>query len=182
VTSAIVTPGPDSRIATKAESVRVEGYALAGGGRAVIRVDVSVDNGKTWTMATLQPSPSDAVEQYRRHWAWTRWQVRWCLACNALCLAAVTCLRKATDVLVHNTAIPAVLQFREPPACCRKAKPILQVDIPVRDSARQAGKLELVCKAVDDSYNVQPDSFGPIFNARGVLANAWHRVELPLGS
>jgi sulfite oxidase len=76
VMSAIVTPGPDSRIATKAESVRVEGYALAGGGRAVIRVDVSVDNGKTWTVATLQPSFSDAVEQYRRHWAWTRWQVR----------------------------------------------------------------------------------------------------------
>jgi sulfite oxidase len=44
------------------------------------------------------------------------------------------------------------------------------------------GKVHLVCKAVDDSYNVQPDTFKPIYNARGVLANAWHRVDVPVAS
>lgn len=53
----------------------------------------------------------------------------------------------------------------------------MQVDVPVPT----VGSVELVCKAVDDSYNVQPDTFGPIYNARGVLANAWHRVGVQVG-
>jgi hypothetical protein len=53
-----------------------------------------------------------------------------------------------------------------------------QVELPVPEGAEE--RVELVCKAVDDSYNVQPDTFGPIYNARGVLANAWHRVSVQL--
>lgn len=41
-------------------------------------------------------------------------------------------------------------------------------------------EVQLVCKAVDDSYNVQPESFEPIYNARGVLNNAWHRLNIKL--
>lgn len=41
-----------------------------------------------------------------------------------------------------------------------------------------AKKADIVCKAVDASYNVQPESFGPIWNARGVLSHAWHRVPV----
>ena len=41
---------------------------------------------------------------------------------------------------------------------------------------KPAGQVELVCKAVDSSYNVQPDSFQGIWNARGVLVNAWQRI------
>ncbi|CAM9947103.1 unnamed protein product [Bubo scandiacus] len=39
-------------------------------------------------------------------------------------------------------------------------------------------ELEIVCKAVDGSYNVQPDTVAPIWNLRGVLSNAWHRVRV----
>lgn len=39
-------------------------------------------------------------------------------------------------------------------------------------------ELELVCKAVDSSYNAQPDDFKGIYNARGVLVNAWQRVTV----
>lgn len=38
------------------EEVTVKGYALAGGGRAVVRVDVSADGGETWISADLKPT------------------------------------------------------------------------------------------------------------------------------
>lgn len=40
------------------------------------------------------------------------------------------------------------------------------------------GEVELVCKAVDVAYNVQPENFESIWNLRGVLGNAWHRVKI----
>lgn len=36
--------------------------------------------------------------------------------------------------------------------------------------------VELVCKAVDSAYNSQPDGVANIWNLRGLLNNAWHRV------
>ena len=39
-------------------------------------------------------------------------------------------------------------------------------------------RVELICKATDASYNVQPEQAAPIWNLRGVLANNWHRVGL----
>ena len=35
--------------------MKVRGYAYSGGGQAVIRVDVSIDGGETWTTAELEP-------------------------------------------------------------------------------------------------------------------------------
>ncbi|XP_004466142.1 sulfite oxidase, mitochondrial [Dasypus novemcinctus] len=99
--------------------VTVKGYAWSGGGRAVIRVDVSLDGGLTWQVAEL-----DGEEQPpRKAWAWRLWQ----------------------------------LQATVPPG---------------------QKELNIVCKAVDDSYNVQPDTVAPIWNLRGVLSNAWHRVHV----
>lgn len=37
---------------------------------------------------------------------------------------------------------------------------------------------EAVVKATDNSYNTQPEMHSSIFNARGNLANAWHRVRV----
>ncbi len=36
-------------------ALQVRGYAYSGGGHAIIRVDVSADNGRTWTTADLEP-------------------------------------------------------------------------------------------------------------------------------
>lgn len=36
-------------------ALQVRGYAYSGGGHAIIRVDVSADEGKTWTTAQLEP-------------------------------------------------------------------------------------------------------------------------------
>lgn len=40
------------------------------------------------------------------------------------------------------------------------------------------GKTELVCKAVDSAYNTQPERADSIWNLRGLLNNAWHRVDV----
>lgn len=39
-------------------------------------------------------------------------------------------------------------------------------------------KLDLVCKAVDSSHNVQPERIEGIWNLRGLLNNSWHRVSV----
>ncbi|KDO25847.1 hypothetical protein SPRG_08791 [Saprolegnia parasitica CBS 223.65] len=101
----------------------VKGYAWSGGGRNILRVDVSLDGGQTWQEATLAPEAT--AQRYNRAWAWTPWTL----------------------------------------------------DVDVADDTKE---LHIVCKAIDSSYNVQPDTIAPIWNMRGVLNNAWHRVHVPI--
>ena len=51
-------------------TVKATGWAWAGGGRNIVRVDVSGDDGKTWTTATLNDG---AKQKFGRAWAWTFW-------------------------------------------------------------------------------------------------------------
>ncbi|KAH9514890.1 hypothetical protein Btru_021275 [Bulinus truncatus] len=122
VTSAICEPIEGSNLDEDSESVIVKGYAYSGGGRGIIRVDVSSDGGKTWTEAKLKPNGQTPYTSY----AWTLWEA----------------------------------------------------DIPLPKDAK---KMTLVAKAVDVSYNVQPDSVEGVWNLRGVLNNAWHRVNVTVG-
>ncbi|XKL64794.1 hypothetical protein PGB90_004880 [Kerria lacca] len=39
-------------------------------------------------------------------------------------------------------------------------------------------KVEIWAKATDSNYNVQPESFANIWNLRGVLGNAYHRIKV----
>jgi sulfite oxidase len=57
--------------------------------------------------------------------------------------------------------------------------------VAVSDAARGGGggggeQVVLVCKAVDSSYQTQPERVESIWNLRGVLNNCWHRV--PVGA
>lgn len=65
VNAAVCEPGEDEE--SSAGPVSVRGYALAGGGRRVERVDVSQDGGETWTQA-------DLGEGAEEPWAWTFWE------------------------------------------------------------------------------------------------------------
>lgn len=38
--------------------------------------------------------------------------------------------------------------------------------------------VQLAVRAVDAQYNSQPDNVAPLWNLRGVLNNAWHRIEI----
>ncbi|KAJ2125454.1 hypothetical protein IW147_000803 [Coemansia sp. RSA 720] len=92
VQSAICRPAPGERLCVNRPYV-VRGYALSGGGRAVDRVEVSLDGGSTWaladvyTMHTRPGSESDskssdhsgvanARDWTAPHWAWVLWAFR----------------------------------------------------------------------------------------------------------
>ncbi|KAH7026976.1 Oxidoreductase, molybdopterin-binding domain-containing protein [Linnemannia elongata] len=92
------------------------GYAISGGGRAIYRVELSVDGGKNW-------EPVDKIEQTPdkisgMYWAWALWE------------------KKVPKILTTS---------------------------------------ELVVRAYDSSGNMQPEF--PIWNYRGVMNNAWFRVN-----
>ncbi len=55
------------------DSIVVEGYAYSGGGRRIVRVDVSSDGGRSWQQAELLPNEAKGAKS----WAWERW--RWVL-------------------------------------------------------------------------------------------------------
>ena len=108
---------PEEGASLNTNSVTMSGVAWSGGGRGIIRVDVSCDGGKTWQTADLLEGSNQTSG---RAWAWTLWT--------------------ATIQVPSN------------------------------------GEVELCCKAVDTSYNVQPDTSAPIWNVRGYLSTAWHRI------
>uniref|UniRef100_A0A8D0BJM4 Sulfite oxidase, mitochondrial n=1 Tax=Salvator merianae TaxID=96440 RepID=A0A8D0BJM4_SALMN len=117
IQSAITEPCQNASVSPG--ELTVKGYAWSGGGREVIRVDVSLDGGKSWKVAKL----TGEEQLPGRAWAWKLWQL--------------------------NTCVPAGTK-----------------------------ELNIVCKAVDTSYSVQPDTVKPIWNILGVLNNAWHRVRV----
>jgi sulfite oxidase len=76
VTSAITSPEPGTW-ATPGAELHVAGYAYSGAGRAIIRVDVSLDGGITWGQGTLQRATNgDSGQGTRsgRAWAWVQWR------------------------------------------------------------------------------------------------------------
>ena len=125
VQSVITVPAPHSKLPVD-EPLAVKGYAYSGGGRGIMRVDVSADGGKTWHTARLTDGSQQPADQA---WAWTFWEA----------------------------------------------------DLPVGSSA-PGSQLQLVCKATDVSYNVQPETIDGIWNLRGINNNSWHRVNVELTS
>ncbi|KAK1455915.1 hypothetical protein CMEL01_04675 [Colletotrichum melonis] len=105
------------------------GYAYSGGGRRIVRVDVSVDNGKTWDQAELLDEPGAPPKTGHKSWAWKRWR--------------------------YDGVIP----LGEPGEGTKKCTTLL-------------------VKATDEAYNSQPESYAAIYNQRGNLANAWHRLKV----
>ena len=102
----------------------MEGYAWSGGGRSVVRVDVSIDEGKQWHTAQLIDDYT--APSLNRRWAWTRWQAS------------------------------------------------VQPD----PAAAAAGEREVWVRAVDSSYNSQPENMDHIWNLRGVMAVAYHKIKI----
>ncbi|KAG5836307.1 hypothetical protein ANANG_G00253190 [Anguilla anguilla] len=143
VQSAITQPTEGGVVERSAEEVTVKGYAWSGGGREVVRVDVSLDGGRTWQVARLRGG----------RWRWRR-------------------MGRGGG----GGGGGAEERLPPPPPPGRAwAWKLWELTAPLPEDARE---LEIVCKAVDSSYNVQPDSVGPIWNLRGVLSNAWHRVRV----
>ncbi|KAF5270339.1 hypothetical protein FQR65_LT05527 [Abscondita terminalis] len=122
VISAICKPEALQKVQVIDGHILVQGYAWSGGGQKIIRVDLTIDCGNTWHVATLDHQDSREPPQ---HWAWTLWSAK----------------------------------------------------IPVTPKMKN---VEVWVKAVDSAYNTQPESFKNIWNLRGVLSNAYHRVPIEL--
>lgn len=110
VSSVICSPAAGASLA--AGPVTVRGWAYAGE-RRVERVDLSVDGGRSWTVADLAPE--------RSPWSWRLWTAR--------------------------------------------------VDL-------GPGDHELVCRAWDTAAQTQPESPAHVWNFKGYMNNAWHRVRV----
>lgn len=125
------------------------GYAYSGGGRAIIRVDISLDNGKSWSQAHLLPDCSaspvpNAISSSSSclghgAWTWRRWRFEGSVPFSTF---------SQTD------------DKREAEG----------------DERRKC--TTLVVKATDEAYNSQPESHAATWNVRGNLATAWHRVKV----
>ena len=118
--------------------VEVSGFAWSGGGRKVVRVDVSADDGATWHTATLKEGSEQESE---KAWAWTLWEA--------------------------TVPVGAILQAQQQAQQQGSGK-----------TTESKGPLRLVCRAVDESYNVQPDKPEALWNLRGILNNSWHRISV----
>merc|ERR1712070_742790 len=55
------------------EGIQVSGFAYAGGGRCVSKVEVSADGGKTWRQADIRDS---VIRPSGKQWAWTLWELQ----------------------------------------------------------------------------------------------------------
>ncbi|KAI4307322.1 hypothetical protein L6164_030524 [Bauhinia variegata] len=51
----------------------LRGYAYSGGGRKVTRVEVTLDGGETWHVATLDPP--EKPNKYGKYWCWCFWSL-----------------------------------------------------------------------------------------------------------
>ena len=63
---------PGSVVDISGGGVTVRGYAWSGGGRGILRVDVSVNGGWDWSVAQLH---CDSEQKPNRVWAWSLWEV-----------------------------------------------------------------------------------------------------------
>ena len=73
VQSAILCPSNKNNMVHTVEAgdiIPVKGYAYSGGGRGIVRVDISIDGGKTWKTAEL----TEKQQPMNRAWAWTFWE------------------------------------------------------------------------------------------------------------
>ncbi|WKY03715.1 hypothetical protein Q1695_005014 [Nippostrongylus brasiliensis] len=122
IQSAFCLPLPGAKVKRSEEFVEVAGYAWSGGGRGIVRVEVSADGGKTWQSASLEQDPEQDLDNM---WAWTFFRT----------------------------------SFKIP----QKAK-----------------EMEFVVKATDRAYNTQPETATGIWNVRGLLHNAWHKLRVQI--
>jgi len=137
------------------EPLTVRGYAYSGGGRGIIRVDVSIDGGRTWKSADLLEGHEQPLD---RAWAWTMWECDFDLPSEKTIFPS-TSADGASSATVTNNHHSDKNDARS-----------TELD---EDPTHQ---LEIICKAVDAAHNVQPDSVDGVWNLRGINNNAWHRV------
>lgn len=75
--SVIVQPGHGEKLPLSkgtGSTYRIRGYAYAGGGNAVEKVEISLDEGKTWLYCTRR-FPDYPIRHNKKFWTWVHWHL-----------------------------------------------------------------------------------------------------------
>lgn len=96
VTSAVTAPEQGAKF-SRGEALTVTGYAYSGAGKAVIRVDVSIDGGKTWAQADITRASKMQGVRSGRAWAWVQWRYFTVVPQDCPCPGQSIILCKAID-------------------------------------------------------------------------------------
>lgn len=77
INSVITTPCHEEILpinsATTERPYTLRGYAYSGGGRKVIRVEITFDGGETWKLCTV--NRPEKPTKYNKHWCWCFWEL-----------------------------------------------------------------------------------------------------------
>ena len=94
VISAITYPEQDDILFINQENI-ICGYALSGSGKAIIRVDISIDNGKNWDQAIFTRADETQTIRSSKAYAWIQWRYNLKLTDNHN--KSITIMCKAID-------------------------------------------------------------------------------------
>ena len=94
------------------DRVRVQGYAFAGGGERVAKVDVSLDDGATWHAADFTRRELSA--DGKRQWTWTLWEAQ--LPCGLPDESAMVVCCRATDASGNTQPLTAAEALEAEPS------------------------------------------------------------------
>ncbi|KAI5084299.1 hypothetical protein GOP47_0000468 [Adiantum capillus-veneris] len=77
INSAICTPAHGEVLPINVQTLQVpytvQGYAYSGGGRKVIRVEVSIDGGESWLLSRIYHP--EKPTKYGKYWCWCFWEL-----------------------------------------------------------------------------------------------------------
>eukprot|EP00798_Chlamydomonas_sp_ICE-L_P021626 gene21626-28630_t len=74
INSAVVYPGNDEVVPLEVDTMyKARGYAYSGGGRKIIRVEISLDDGVSWRACNIQRHFPPT--EYGKYWAWIHWEL-----------------------------------------------------------------------------------------------------------
>ncbi|PIA47304.1 hypothetical protein AQUCO_01400164v1 [Aquilegia coerulea] len=77
INSVITTPSHEEILlinsGTTQRPYTIKGYAYSGGGKKVTRVEVTLDNGESWLLCTLDHK--EKPNRYGKHWCWCFWSL-----------------------------------------------------------------------------------------------------------
>lgn len=99
VTSAIADPPSGTMTLLPGQtSIPLRGWAWSGGGRAVVRVEVTTDGGRTWIPAVITSAPEDSSASRTRSWGWTLWEAEVPVVSTGAAGPSLTVQARAMDV------------------------------------------------------------------------------------
>ena len=160
------------------DKILVKGYAYAGGGHGIQRIDVSYDGGKTFEHgAPLLPTPplsqayidkSDVPTTTRRNWAWRQFA-------SEIDASSIKAKRVVTT---HPTAAAGTAPRKVGQAGVSKSKQ--QPPPPPPPAATITESVRVCVRAVTNDNATQPPVAA--YNFRGMLFNGYSCKDVPLTS